>query len=83
MSGSCNNHSSENSSQGALIFLHAGTYRGEFLVIDSDIALIGMYELIKISVMISHSFYHSFLILNFFLFLSLIYFFIMLNTTLE
>lgn len=27
--------------QGTLIFLHAGTYRGEFLVIDSDIALIG------------------------------------------
>lgn len=26
---------------GALIFLHGGTYRGEFLVIDSDIALIG------------------------------------------
>lgn len=43
VSGSCNNHSSENSSQGALIFLHAGTYRGEFLVIDSDIALIGEY----------------------------------------
>nr|CAI5829351.1 unnamed protein product [Callosobruchus analis] len=41
MSGSCSNHSNESSSQGALIFLHAGTYRGEFLVIDSDIALIG------------------------------------------
>lgn len=27
--------------QGALIFLHAGTYTQEFLVIDSDIALIG------------------------------------------
>ena len=26
---------------GSLIFLHAGTYRGEFLVIDSDVALIG------------------------------------------
>jgi F-box protein 11 len=26
---------------GCLIFLHAGTYRGEFLVIDSDVALIG------------------------------------------
>ncbi|KAL1404620.1 hypothetical protein pipiens_018793, partial [Culex pipiens pipiens] len=26
---------------GALIFLHQGTYRGEFLVIDSDVALIG------------------------------------------
>lgn len=26
---------------GALIFLHSGTYRGEFLVIDSDIAFIG------------------------------------------
>jgi F-box protein 11 len=26
---------------GSLIFLHAGTYRGEFLVIDSDITLIG------------------------------------------
>ncbi|KAJ4437553.1 hypothetical protein ANN_17698 [Periplaneta americana] len=26
---------------GALVFLHAGTYRGEFLVIDSDVALIG------------------------------------------
>lgn len=25
----------------ALVFLHAGTYRGEFLVIDSDVALIG------------------------------------------
>ncbi|KAG8262904.1 F-box only protein 11 [Homalodisca vitripennis] len=25
----------------ALIFLHAGTYRGEFLVIDSDVSLIG------------------------------------------
>jgi F-box protein 11 len=33
---------SEGTNQGALIFLHAGTYRGEFLVIDdSDIALIG------------------------------------------
>ncbi|XP_018328362.1 F-box only protein 11 isoform X2 [Agrilus planipennis] len=31
----------ESNSQGPLIFLHAGTYRGEFLVIDSDIALIG------------------------------------------
>lgn len=41
VSGSCSNHSTEGSSQGALIFLHAGTYRGEFLVIDSDIALIG------------------------------------------
>lgn len=40
--GSCSSsHTSENSNQGALIFLHAGTYRGEFLVIDSDIALIG------------------------------------------
>jgi len=28
-------------SQGSLIFLHAGIYRGEFLVIDSDITLIG------------------------------------------
>lgn len=28
---------------GALIFLHAGTYRGEFLVIDSDVSLIGMF----------------------------------------
>lgn len=40
------NNANENSSgngQGALVFLHAGTYRGEFLVIDSDIALIGMY----------------------------------------
>lgn len=27
--------------QCSLVFLHAGTYRGEFLVIDSDIALIG------------------------------------------
>ncbi|XP_054264711.1 F-box only protein 11 [Macrosteles quadrilineatus] len=26
---------------GSLIFLHAGTYRGEFLVIDSDVAIIG------------------------------------------
>lgn len=26
---------------GPLIFLHSGTYRGEFLVIDSDVALIG------------------------------------------
>lgn len=26
---------------GALIFLHAGTYRGEFLVIDSDVSIIG------------------------------------------
>jgi F-box protein 11 len=25
----------------ALVFLHAGTYRGEFLVIDSNVALIG------------------------------------------
>ncbi|KAG5872673.1 hypothetical protein JTB14_012949 [Gonioctena quinquepunctata] len=41
VTGSCSNHSTEGSSQGALIFLHAGTYRGEFLVIDSDIALIG------------------------------------------
>lgn len=36
-------HSSESINQGALIFLHAGTYRGEFLVIDSDIALIGKF----------------------------------------
>lgn len=36
-----NNTESSNNSQGALIFLHAGTYRGEFLVIDSDIVLIG------------------------------------------
>lgn len=28
-------------SQGSLIFLHSGIYRGEFLVIDSDITLIG------------------------------------------
>lgn len=34
-------NNTESNSQGALIFLHAGTYRGEFLVIDSDIALIG------------------------------------------
>lgn len=40
--GSCaSSHTGEASSQGALIFLHAGTYRGEFLVIDSDISLIG------------------------------------------
>lgn len=32
---------SESGGQGPLIFLHAGNYRGEFLVIDSDIALIG------------------------------------------
>lgn len=32
---------SESAGQGPLIFLHAGNYRGEFLVIDSDIALIG------------------------------------------
>lgn len=36
-------HSAESTNQGALIFLHAGTYRGEFLVIDSDIALIGKF----------------------------------------
>ncbi|KAL3287366.1 hypothetical protein HHI36_001840, partial [Cryptolaemus montrouzieri] len=42
VSGSCSsNHSSDGTNQGALIFLHAGTYNGEFLVIDSDIALIG------------------------------------------
>lgn len=45
VTGSCSStHSSDSGSdpqQGALIFLHAGTYRGEFLVIDSDIALIG------------------------------------------
>lgn len=33
--------SGNETSQGALIFLHTGTYRGEFLVIDSDISLIG------------------------------------------
>lgn len=44
--GSCaSSHASETTStQGALIFLHAGTYRGEFLVIDSDIALIGTFN---------------------------------------
>lgn len=44
---SSNNSTSGNdgNSQGALIFLHAGTYRGEFLVIDSDIALIGMMHM--------------------------------------
>ena len=36
--GSTGSGSDEN---GALVFLHAGTYRGEFLVIDSDVALIG------------------------------------------
>ncbi|KAH1014707.1 hypothetical protein HUJ05_012549 [Dendroctonus ponderosae] len=43
VTGSCSNHSTDggNAQQGALIFLHAGTYRGEFLVIDSDISLIG------------------------------------------
>lgn len=33
--------SNSTSGGGALVFLHAGTYRGEFLVIDSDVALIG------------------------------------------
>ncbi|ERL85400.1 hypothetical protein D910_02820 [Dendroctonus ponderosae] len=43
VTGSCSNHSTDggNAQQGALIFLHAGTYHGEFLVIDSDISLIG------------------------------------------
>ncbi|XP_030753348.1 F-box only protein 11 [Sitophilus oryzae] len=42
VTGSCNAHAgNEHAGQGALIFLHSGTYRGEFLVIDSDIALIG------------------------------------------
>ena len=30
-----------NNGHSALVFLHAGTYRGEFLVIDSNVALIG------------------------------------------
>ncbi|KRT84920.1 F-box domain-containing protein, partial [Oryctes borbonicus] len=34
-------HVTENCSQGPLVFIHGGTYRGEFLVIDSDVALIG------------------------------------------
>uniref|UniRef100_A0A182SNE4 F-box domain-containing protein n=1 Tax=Anopheles maculatus TaxID=74869 RepID=A0A182SNE4_9DIPT len=33
--------SGETMATGSLIFLHSGTYRGEFLVIDSDVALIG------------------------------------------
>jgi len=44
-----NNSSTQNSrmdvedeTPGPLIFLHAGTYHGEFLVIDTDISLIGM-----------------------------------------
>lgn len=40
--GSPTDSGCSNNNQGALVFLHAGTYRGEFLVIDSDIALIGM-----------------------------------------
>lgn len=36
-------HADENPSTGvpSIVFLHAGTYRGEFLVIDTDVALIG------------------------------------------
>jgi F-box protein 11 len=36
-------HADEHQTMGspAIIFLHTGTYRGEFLVIDSDVALIG------------------------------------------
>lgn len=37
----------DDEAQGALIFLHAGTYRGEFLVIDSDVSLIGSYSFKK------------------------------------
>lgn len=40
-SNSSNNTNNNNESSGSLIFLHTGTYRGEFLVIDSDVALIG------------------------------------------
>lgn len=34
----------DDEASGALIFLHAGTYRGEFLVIDSDVSLIGNFH---------------------------------------
>lgn len=34
-------HADEHLNGGAKIFLHPGTYRGEFLVIDSDVTLIG------------------------------------------
>lgn len=37
-----------NTTAGALVFLHAGTYRGEFLVIDSDVALIGKHKVMMI-----------------------------------
>ncbi|PNF23075.1 F-box only protein 11 [Cryptotermes secundus] len=40
--GTVGSGSSDGSSgHSSLVFLHAGTYRGEFLVIDSDVALIG------------------------------------------
>lgn len=39
-----NNSPGDDEASGALIFLHAGTYRGEFLVIDSDVSLIGLYD---------------------------------------
>ncbi|KAK6635400.1 F-box only protein 11 [Polyplax serrata] len=38
---SSNLTASDEEAPGALIFLHAGTYRGEFLVIDSDVSIIG------------------------------------------
>lgn len=35
-----------NTNGSALVFLHAGTYHGEFLVIDSDVAIIGKDNLV-------------------------------------
>lgn len=37
------NNGPDDESQGPLIFLHTGTYTGEFLVIDTDVSLIGTW----------------------------------------
>lgn len=43
MSSNSNGDSGETSNQTPIVFLHAGTYRGEFLVIDCDVSILGKF----------------------------------------